>query len=150
MIVLLSSAASAANGMTPVRTVCKYFTLSDARQIFGSTVSRTPGTAAGSCQYSASPKTLSGASATSPPLPGVLVQMSRGPKPQALTAKPTAGAQRVRVGSVFGWYVPATGANDIGTLLVYDQGRLVQVAAYGTHDDGATSEHIGSVVLRRL
>jgi hypothetical protein len=155
IVMLLSPAASAANGMTPVHAVCKYFTLSDAQQVFGSTVSRVPRTAPGSCLYAAPTSTLNAAGASNQPSPTVLVQMSRGPKPHALSGKPTPDAQRVRVGSVWGWYMAPTetttnaGAN-IGTLLFYEHGRLVQVAASGTKDDRATSEHIGSVVPQHL
>src|SRR6476619_4023577 len=154
LVTFVSSTASAANGMTPVRTVCKYFTLSDAKQVFGSTVSRVPRTAPGSCLYSTSAASLNTGEA-SKPSPGVLVQMSRGPKPKALSGKPTPGAQRVRVGSAWGWYTAPTptstnaGAN-IWALLLYDHGRLIQVAVSGTMDDRATSAHIGSVVLQHL
>jgi hypothetical protein len=155
LVMLLSPAASAANGMTPVRTVCKYFTLSDARQVFGSTVSRVPRTAPGSCLYSASAATLNAAGASGQPSPGVLVQMSRGPKPRAVTVKPTPETQRVRVGPVWGRYTAPTETSTtagakIGTLLFYDRGRLIQVGASGTKDDRATSEHIGSVVQQHL
>jgi hypothetical protein len=155
IVMLLAPVASAANGMTPVHAVCKYFTLSEAQQVFGPTVSRVPGMAPGSCLYSASAATLNTAGASTQPSPGVRVQVSRGPKPHALSVKPAPDAQRVRVGPVWGWYVAPTqtstnaGAN-IGTLLFYDHGRLVQVAATGTKDDRATSARIGSVVLQHL
>ena len=117
LVVVVSSAASAANGMTPVRTVCKYFTLSDAKQVFGSTVSRVPRTAPGSCLYSTTAATLN-TGEVSNPSPGVLVQMSRGPKPQALSGKPTPGAQRVRVGSAWGWYTgPTTSSTNAGASI---------------------------------
>jgi len=155
IVMLVSPAASAVNGMVPVKAPCKYFTLSDARQVFGSTVSRVPGTGRGACLYSAPAATSNAAGASAQTSPGVLVQVSRGPRPRALSVKTVPDAQRVRVGSVWGWYATPTqistnaGAN-IGTLLFYSRGRLVQVAASGTEDDRATSVHIGSVVLHHL
>jgi hypothetical protein len=151
ILILVSSAASAANGMTPVHAVCKYFPLSDAQQMFGSTVSRVPGTAPGSCLYTDSAAT----GASNQPFPLVLVQISRGPRPHGISRKPTPAAQRVRVGPVWGWYMAPTptstnAGTNVGTLLFYDHGRLVQVAASGTKDDRATSAQIGSVVQQHL
>jgi hypothetical protein len=85
-----------------------------------------------------------------------MVQVWRGPKPKRFSVKPTPDAQRVRVGPIWGWYVPPstpTGTNpatNIGTLAIYDKGRLVHVSAAGTKDDLAASVQIGSIVLQHF
>jgi hypothetical protein len=155
VLLLLPPAASAANGMTPVSAVCKYFSLSDAQQVFGPTASRVPGAARGTCQYAAPPATLK-ADSTPRTSPGVIVQAWRDPKPRGFAVKPTPEALLVRVGPVNGWYVAPPTATDTnavagtGTLAFYEKGRLFHVGAMGTKDDLATSAQVGSLVLHHL